>query len=158
MHCLSQKMDWATFWATFSQTHLVTLGPHDRLVCKVRRDGLLRKVRELLCDANECKSKKFFNLSQFCRKKHIRRKKAAEKMGCDRPTYLHIDDSVKSRFLKQYNHDEAPNETLFLIFLWPMPSLLLLTHKQCILRHFCLAKLNQRMHLSTPPPQFGNKC
>jgi hypothetical protein len=25
MHDFFQKMDWATFWATFSQTHLVTL-------------------------------------------------------------------------------------------------------------------------------------
>jgi hypothetical protein len=24
--------------------------------------------------------------------------------------------------------------------------------------YFCWAKLNQRMHLSPPPPQFGNKC
>jgi hypothetical protein len=29
---LSQKMDWVTFWATFSQTHLVTLTVYRRLI------------------------------------------------------------------------------------------------------------------------------
>jgi hypothetical protein len=28
MEQFSQKMDWATFWATFSQTNLVTLVPN----------------------------------------------------------------------------------------------------------------------------------
>jgi hypothetical protein len=30
LYLFAQEMDWATFWATFSQTHLVTLAAVDR--------------------------------------------------------------------------------------------------------------------------------
>jgi hypothetical protein len=35
VYSFAQEMDWATFWATFSQTHLVTLSGTDVMILKI---------------------------------------------------------------------------------------------------------------------------
>jgi hypothetical protein len=40
----SQKMDWATVWATFSQTHLVTLPPNNKKEVLFAVSELLKTV------------------------------------------------------------------------------------------------------------------
>jgi hypothetical protein len=50
-------------------------------------------------------------------------------------TYMHVN---KCTHMHTYMHVGRSKraKTPFLIFLWPMPLLLLSTHKQCILSHF----------------------